>query len=139
MIGESALHVTRHTHRPYPKNPQALNRYTYGYNNPLYYTDPTGHVADAGGALCGSACWEAAYQNYLKYQQLADTAGDAYHGSLKEYSLAQAAAYYNRSQQDAVQNLVYSENLLKPLQNEVKLYLVGKLQLTRLVAVQELI
>jgi RHS repeat-associated protein len=28
---------------PNPYNPQALNRYSYVYNNPLRYTDPTGH------------------------------------------------------------------------------------------------
>jgi RHS repeat-associated protein len=28
---------------PDPSNPQALNRYSYVYNNPLRYTDPTGH------------------------------------------------------------------------------------------------
>jgi hypothetical protein len=26
-----------------PANPQALNRYSYVLNNPLRYTDPTGH------------------------------------------------------------------------------------------------
>ncbi len=31
-------------------NPQALNRYTYVLNNPLKYTDPTGHRYDPGGA-----------------------------------------------------------------------------------------
>ena len=29
---------------PEPGNPQALNRYSYVYNNPVRYTDPTGHV-----------------------------------------------------------------------------------------------
>jgi RHS repeat-associated protein len=29
---------------PEPGNPQALNRYAYVYNNPLRYTDPSGHV-----------------------------------------------------------------------------------------------
>ena len=28
---------------PVPFNPQSLNRYSYVYNNPLKYTDPTGH------------------------------------------------------------------------------------------------
>jgi RHS repeat-associated protein len=28
---------------PDPTNPQALNRYAYGLNNPLKYSDPTGH------------------------------------------------------------------------------------------------
>jgi len=28
---------------PEPGNPQALNRYSYVYNNPLKYTDPSGH------------------------------------------------------------------------------------------------
>jgi RHS repeat-associated protein len=31
---------------PEPGNPQALNRYAYVYNNPLRYTDPSGHVVD---------------------------------------------------------------------------------------------
>jgi hypothetical protein len=32
-------------------NPQSLNRFSYTLNNPLRYTDPTGHWADPG---CGS-------------------------------------------------------------------------------------
>ena len=31
-------------------NPQSLNRYTYCFNNPLKYTDPSGHFAFAGFA-----------------------------------------------------------------------------------------
>jgi RHS repeat-associated protein len=31
---------------PEPGNPQALNRYTYTYNNPLKYTDPSGYIAE---------------------------------------------------------------------------------------------
>ena len=33
---------------PDPTNPQHLNRYTYVLNNPLRYTDPTGHKHVAG-------------------------------------------------------------------------------------------
>jgi hypothetical protein len=31
---------------PEPGNPQALNRFSYCYNNPLRYVDPTGHLTD---------------------------------------------------------------------------------------------
>jgi len=45
---------------PEPGNPQRLNRYAYANNNPLTYTDPTGHfawiaVGAAVGALVGAA------------------------------------------------------------------------------------
>jgi len=36
-----------------PSNPQALNRYSYVQNNPLRYTDSTGHCLDPiSGTLC---------------------------------------------------------------------------------------
>ena len=31
---------------PDPYNPQALNRYSYALNNPVKYTDPTGHYVE---------------------------------------------------------------------------------------------
>jgi hypothetical protein len=31
---------------PDPGNPQALNRYSYSYNNPLRYTDSSGHIPE---------------------------------------------------------------------------------------------
>jgi RHS repeat-associated protein len=31
---------------PEPSNPQGLNRYAYALNNPLRYTDPSGHYKD---------------------------------------------------------------------------------------------
>jgi RHS repeat-associated protein len=43
---------------PEPGNPQALNRYAYVYNNPLRYTDPSGHcpwcITIGLGALIGA-------------------------------------------------------------------------------------
>ena len=41
---------------PEPGNPQALNRYSYVLENPLRYTDPTGHANECGtqaGTSCG--------------------------------------------------------------------------------------
>ncbi|MBI4334858.1 MAG: hypothetical protein HY673_26685, partial [Chloroflexi bacterium] len=35
---------------PHPGNPQDLNRFSYTRNNPLVYTDPTGHYLDWGGS-----------------------------------------------------------------------------------------
>ncbi len=39
---------------PDPANPQAWNRYAYTYNNPLRYTDSTGHKVDESGGI--SSC-----------------------------------------------------------------------------------
>jgi hypothetical protein len=35
-------------------NPQSFNRYSYVYNQPLRYTDPTGHCAEVGDESCWS-------------------------------------------------------------------------------------
>jgi RHS repeat-associated protein len=37
---------------PQPGNPQSLNRYSYVLNNPLRYTDPTGHCATDENDVC---------------------------------------------------------------------------------------
>ena len=41
---------------PKPDSPQAINRYSYGYNNPLKYDDPSGHCPrppdDMGPTIC---------------------------------------------------------------------------------------
>jgi hypothetical protein len=36
---------------PNPENPQDLNRYAYVRNNPLKYTDPSGHCVTSSGAV----------------------------------------------------------------------------------------
>jgi hypothetical protein len=47
---------------PDPTNPQQYNRYSYTLNNPLRYSDPTGHCAQDD-----DACWELADQLYQQY------------------------------------------------------------------------
>ncbi len=42
---------------PSPSNPQQFNRYAYGLNNPVKYTDPSGHmVINDGDGSCGKLC-----------------------------------------------------------------------------------
>ncbi|WP_048065292.1 DUF2341 domain-containing protein [Methanosarcina acetivorans] len=51
---EYRVFVQPDTMLPDPYNPQALNRYSYVLNNPVKYTDPSGHVVDVlvdGGFL----------------------------------------------------------------------------------------
>jgi len=37
---------------PDPTNPQSLNRYSYVFNSPLIFSDPSGHCAEAGDDSC---------------------------------------------------------------------------------------
>ncbi|WP_425248196.1 FG-GAP-like repeat-containing protein [Desulfospira joergensenii] len=46
--------VTADTVVPDPANPQTLNRYSYCYNNPLVYVDPSGHFGFIIGAIIGA-------------------------------------------------------------------------------------
>jgi len=45
---------------PDPGDPLAWDRYAYGLNNPIRYSDPSGHAADAGGgaATMGEDFWK---------------------------------------------------------------------------------
>ncbi|MBE7529123.1 MAG: RHS repeat-associated core domain-containing protein [Ardenticatenaceae bacterium] len=62
---------------PNPANPQQFNRYTYSLNNPLRYSDPTGHCSQIA-TINGNEetlvpdpndaeCWELAQQIYSQY------------------------------------------------------------------------
>ncbi len=45
---------------PDPANGQSFNRYTYVYNNPLKYTDPSGHCSEEAGARRYAECQDIA-------------------------------------------------------------------------------
>jgi hypothetical protein len=53
---------------PSPYNPQSLNRYSYTYNNPIRYTDPTGHCPFCVAAI--------AYAKVVALNVAVDTAID---------------------------------------------------------------
>jgi RHS repeat-associated protein len=57
---------------PDPTDPQDLNRYTYAKNNPMRYTDPTGHRSCAAGA-----CFEGGAQMGGPINPGAGSAGQA--------------------------------------------------------------
>jgi len=51
-----------------PPGVQGLDRYAYVNNNPVNFTDPSGHMADdgnRGGGSCDSKCMNRSRQNYL--------------------------------------------------------------------------
>lgn len=55
---DPALHrfIQADTIVPDPNNPQSLNRYSYTRNNPVKYTDPTGHWEEEGGGGDNGYC-----------------------------------------------------------------------------------
>jgi hypothetical protein len=71
--GTAALTLTGGAGGGGPSNPQALNRFTYVFNNPIKLTDPTGHcpwciVGAIGGAIVGAGIAYGA-QVYANTQQ----------------------------------------------------------------------
>jgi RHS repeat-associated protein len=51
---EYRIFIQPDTMLPDPYNPQALNRYAYVLNNPVKYTNPSGHIPQIAAALVGA-------------------------------------------------------------------------------------
>lgn len=63
---------------PSPADPQQLNRYSYASNNPVLYTDPTGHCSVAGQQTYAGPCLQlgmAPYDYNLDYGSLTSETG----------------------------------------------------------------
>ena len=72
---------------PSPANPQSYNRYAYTLNNPLRYTDPTGHIPSVGifaaiGAATGFVVYAATTNSFDRTEALLATATMAAAGAL---------------------------------------------------------
>ncbi len=72
-------------------DPLSLNLYTYCYNSPLKYYDPTGHSPEygSGGGMYGMPA--SVYDGYYKYKKTADSFKSKARGEqyMKAYNLAQ--------------------------------------------------
>ena len=106
-------------------NPQALNRYSYVYNNPLSYTDPTGHVPD--NLAEGTHYWEdrSNPSNYVMYNEITGvyTFGNGAtigidntstgelpnYSGLGEDSLSEPAASWSRTEGPGIIDLWFGE------------------------------
>ena len=75
-LPEAARFISADPIVPDPMNPQQFNRYTYGLNNPIRYSDPTGHCGAEGNNIA-SWSWNSTDMKYVPtysatYQQCID-------------------------------------------------------------------
>jgi len=85
---------------PAPGNPQALNRYSYVLNNPVRYTDPTGHFVDQDISMLCSLCrtWEDVRAYYLR--QYGAELGEMAYSLLKNPAVSFASIMFAGSGDD---------------------------------------
>ncbi|MCL5264640.1 MAG: hypothetical protein M1343_05525 [Chloroflexi bacterium] len=97
---------------PDPKNPQSLNRYSYGYNNPLVYVDPTGHFVLFVGGMNTDNNEEnnlAAWRSQMEQLHL-----DPTHETGEEW------AFFNRGDEPQASNFVPMEIASARLSEQIK-------------------
>lgn len=63
FMPEIGRFVSPDTIVPDPSNPQSYNRYSYGFNNPVKYVDPSGHCG-AEAAASGDDSYYVGYSEY---------------------------------------------------------------------------
>jgi RHS repeat-associated protein len=80
-----------------PGNPQALNRYSYVYNNPVKYTDPSGHMVGcgAGDDTCGYSDPPTDYSPAEKRQKLLYDFGTRAKDAVVKEGMNPALAFVN--------------------------------------------
>ena len=79
--------VSADTVVPGAGNPQALNRYSYGFNNPLGFRDPTGHdPRDDNGHSMNDNCNYAGYCRALPPKSLPQLPGKIWQGIKNTYN-----------------------------------------------------
>ncbi|WP_459202447.1 RHS repeat-associated core domain-containing protein [Methanococcus sp. CF] len=66
---EYRIFIQPDTMLPDPYNPQALNRYAYTLNNPVKYTDPSGHVAQIVIPALVAGAAAAIISTYVQYTE----------------------------------------------------------------------
>ena len=87
-------------------NPQSLNRYSYTLNNPLKYTDPSGHIVEIEGVNINDLDWAINSGNYMLLMNpifgnaLSSTLTQAY-GTLR--SVASELAGYLEGAEEIIQ------------------------------------
>jgi RHS repeat-associated protein len=81
---------------PDPGSPSSWDRYAYTLNNPVRYSDPSGH-AECEGWRCGTDI--DILETAKVYEAMANSMGwDEYYGHKKEYFSTVAAYYYARAE-----------------------------------------
>jgi hypothetical protein len=101
---------------PDPANPQSLNKYSYCLNNPLKYTDPSGHVVDINGwdTRVIDALLQAGYYLPMEAQQALNQVI-----SSPEYRAYNAFRYENSSNYDRAQIMEKVENKITITQGDL--------------------